>query len=77
MIRRHLNLPVPVIAALLGADRTTITPAVRAITTLLGPGHPALTPGPARIRTPASLRRYAATAAITIPDPPPRGRLHK
>src|SRR5207248_1913731 len=37
----------------------------------------ALAPGPARIRTSGDLRHYAATAAITIPDPPPRGRLRR
>jgi hypothetical protein len=73
----RLGMPYTSIAALLGADHTTITPAGRAIAALLGTGHPALAPGPARIRTPAGLRHYAATAGITIPDPPPRGRLRK
>ena len=73
---RH-GMPYTHIAALLGAHHTTIIPAARAITTLLSPGHPALAPGPARIRTPADLRRYAATAGITIPGPPPRTRFRK
>jgi transposase len=73
----RLGMPRTHIAALLGAHHTTITGAVQAITALLGPGHPALAPGPARIRTPDDLRRHAATAGITIPDPPPRGRLRK
>ncbi len=59
------------IAALLGAGPTTISGAIRHITSLLGPGHPALAPGPARLRTPADLHRYAATLGITIPDSPP------
>ncbi len=70
---RH-GMPPSTIAALLGAHHTTIVPAVQAITTLLGTGHPALAPGPVRLRTPADLRRYAATAGITIPQPPPRTR---
>jgi hypothetical protein len=73
---RH-GMPATHIAALLGADPTTITPAVQAITSLLGTGHPALAPGPARLRTPADLRRHAAAAGITIPDPPPRTRVRK
>ena len=70
-------MPYTHIAALLGAHHSTIIPAGRAIAALLGPGHPALAPGPARLRTPAGLRHYAATAGITIPDPPPPGRLRK
>jgi Rhodopirellula transposase DDE domain len=73
----RLGMPCTHIAALLGAHHTTITAAVQAITALLGPGHPALAPGPARVRTPGDLRQYAAAAGITIPDPPPRGRLRK
>jgi len=73
----RLGMPATHIAALLGAHHTTITPAIQAITSLLGPGHPALAPGPARVRTPAGLRQYAATAGIAIPDPPPRGRLRR
>ena len=30
-----------------------------------------------RLRTPGDLRYYAAAAGITIPDPPPRGRLRR
>ncbi len=59
------------IAALPGADPTTISQATRSITALLGPGHPALAPGPARLRTPAGLRLHAAALGITIPDSPP------
>ena len=70
----RLGMPCTHIAALLGAHHATITPAVQALTSLLGPGHPALAPGPVRVRTPADLRDYAATAGITIPGPPPPGR---
>src|SRR5579859_5934535 len=70
----RLGMPYSHFAALLGAHHSTIVPAGQAITSLLGAGHPALTPGPVRLRTPADLRRYAAAAGITIPDPPPRRR---
>jgi transposase len=73
---RH-RMPATNVAALPGAHHTTIIPAIQAITALLGPGHPALAPGPTRLRTPADLRRHAAAAGITIPGPPPRGRLRK
>jgi transposase len=73
----RLGMPYSNIAAVLGAHHTTIVPAGQAITSLLGAGHPALTPGPVRLRTPADLRRYAAAAGITIPDPPPRRRFRK
>ena len=71
------GMPCSHIAALPGARHSTITPAVQAITNLPGSGHPALAPGPVRVRTPTDLRRHAAAAGITIPDPPPRGRLRK
>ena len=45
-------------------------PPSSAITSLPGSGHPALAPGPVRVRTPTDLRRHAAAAGITIPDPP-------
>jgi hypothetical protein len=73
----RLGMPYGHIAALLGAHKSTTAPAGQAIAGLLGTGHPALAPGPARIRTTSDLREYAATAGITIPDPPPRGRLRK
>jgi hypothetical protein len=73
---RH-GMPYTHIAALLGAHYSTIAEACQAVTALLGPGHPALAPGPARLRTPADLRHYAAAAGLTIPDPPPPGRLRK
>src|SRR5579859_5212032 len=73
---RH-GMPYTHIAALLGAHYSTIAEACQAVTALLGTGHPALASGPVRLRTAASLQHYAATAGITIPDPPPRGRLRK
>jgi transposase len=73
----RLGMPCSHIAVLLGAHHTTIAGACQAVTALLGAGHPALAPGPARLRTPADLRDYAAAAGITIPGPPPRGRLRK
>jgi hypothetical protein len=77
LCHHRLGMPCTHIAALPGAHHTTIAEACRAVTALLGTGHPALAPGPVRLRTPADLRDYAATAQITIPDPPPRGRLRK
>jgi transposase len=71
------GMPYHHIAALPGAHHTTIAQASQAITSLPGAGHPALAPGPGRVRTPGDLRRYAATAGITIPEPPPRGRLRR
>jgi hypothetical protein len=68
---RRLGLPGTHIAALLGADPSTICQATRHITALLGPAHPALAPGPDQIRTPAALRDHAAALGITIPGPPP------
>jgi transposase len=73
---RH-GMPYSNIAALLGAHHSTIAPAVRAVAGLLGTDHPALAPGPVRVSTPADLRSHAATAGITIPDPPPRERFRK
>jgi hypothetical protein len=65
-LRQHLVLPHAVIAALLGADRTTISHAISLTRALLGPRHP-LTTTTTRIRTLDDLRSYAATAGITIP----------
>ena len=71
------GMPSTRIAALPGAHHTTIAEACQAITSLPGTSHPALAPGPVRVRTPQDLRRHATTAGITIPGPPPRGRLRK
>jgi hypothetical protein len=73
---RH-GMPYSNIATLLGADNTNLGPAIRAITGLLGTGHPALAAGPDFLYTPDDLRKHAATAGITIPDPPPRQRSRK
>jgi hypothetical protein len=48
----RLGMPCSHIAALLGAHYSTIAPAVQGITSLPGSGHPALAPGPVRVRTP-------------------------
>jgi Rhodopirellula transposase DDE domain len=77
IISRRLAMPSMHIAALLGAHHSTISEATRHITSLLGPGHPALTPGPARVRTPSDLRQYAATLGITMPGSPPARRHHQ
>jgi hypothetical protein len=73
----RLAMPCTHIAAMPGAHHTTIAEACQAVTALPGPGHPVLAPGPARLRTPDDLRRHAAAAGITIPDPPPPGRLRR
>ena len=75
--RHRLGMPCSHIAALLGAHYSTIAPAVQGITSLLGPGHPALAPGPVHVRTPSDLRTHAAATGITIPGPPQRGRVRK
>jgi hypothetical protein len=73
-LRQHLNLPAHVIAALLGADRSTIGHATRLTAALLAAlppsQHPPAAPPPAiRLRTLDDLRRYAARHGITIPAP--------
>ena len=75
-IRRHLRPPAHVIAALLGADRTTISHAISLTETLLAESlpasqHPPAAPPPGtRLRTLDDLRDYAARHGITIPGPP-------
>ena len=69
-------MPYSNISPLLGADNTNIGPAIQVITGLLGTSHPALAAGPEFLYTPDDLRAHAATAGITIPDPPPRERPH-
>ncbi|MFY9932094.1 MAG: hypothetical protein WAK82_29210, partial [Streptosporangiaceae bacterium] len=50
----RLAMPSTHIAALLGADPSTISEATRRITTLLTPGHPAIAPGPPVSAPPAT-----------------------
>jgi hypothetical protein len=73
LIRRHLNPPVPVIAALLGADRTTVSHAISRTGKILAAGiplPPAAPPPGIPLRTLADLRGYAARHGITITGPP-------
>jgi transposase len=78
-IRGHLHPPLHVIAALFGADKTTISHAItrtRALlATLPASQHPAAAQPPAiSLNTLSDLRAYAARHDITIPDrpqPPP------
>ncbi len=72
---RH-GMPYSNISPLLGADNTKLGPAIQVITGLLGTSHPALAAGPEFLYTPDDLRAHAATAGITIPDPPPPERSH-
>jgi Rhodopirellula transposase DDE domain len=67
LLHRRLCLPRCHIAALLGLDPTVICDAVRLTTTLLTARGTTIDPGPASIRTLASLRRYAQTAGIDLP----------
>ncbi len=79
-LRAHLNLPVRVIAALLGTDPTTISHATSRTAALLAqapPGTaypPAAAPPAIRLRTVGDLREYAARHGITIPGGPPAAR---
>jgi DDE family transposase len=75
-LRAHLNLPVSLIAALLGTDKTTISHATSRTATLLtqipARQHPPAAPPPASPpRTLDDLCRYAASHGITIPGPHP------
>ena len=74
-LRAHLNLPGPVIAALLGADKTTISHATTLTQALLAAlpasQHPPAAPPPGiPLRTLDDLREYAARHGITIPGRP-------
>jgi hypothetical protein len=73
-LRAHLGLPLAVIGALLGADKTTISHATTVTTALLAghPAPPAAPPPAGRLRTLDDLRAYAARHGITIPAAPPQ-----
>jgi hypothetical protein len=79
-LRAHLNLPVHLIAALLGTHPTTISHATSRTAALLAQvppatGHPAAAAPPAiRLHTLDDLRYYAARHGITIPGGPPAAR---
>jgi hypothetical protein len=78
-LRAHLNLPVHLIAALLGTHPTTISHATSRTAALLTQAPPATAPAaappPARPpRTLDDLREYAARHGITIPGGPPAAR---
>jgi hypothetical protein len=70
-MRAHLRLPVTVIAALLGVDRTTISHAASLTGQLLAgiPQPPAAPPPATRLRTLDDLRAYAARHGITLAWP--------
>jgi hypothetical protein len=75
-LRQHLNLPGHVTAALLGADKTTISHAAALTRALLAAlpasQHPPAAPPPGiPLRTLDDLRGYAARHGITIPAAPP------
>jgi hypothetical protein len=70
-IRRHLNLPVHVTAAVLGVHGTTISHATSLTESLLASIQPppAATPPAIRLRTLDDLREYAAGHGITLTGP--------
>ncbi|HEX6854368.1 MAG TPA: ISAzo13 family transposase [Streptosporangiaceae bacterium] len=73
-LRAHLDLPPPVIGALLGTHGTTISHATTRTAALLAAlppsKHPPAAPPPAiTLRTLDDLRGYAARHGITIPPP--------
>jgi Rhodopirellula transposase DDE domain len=73
LIRRHLNLPAQVIAALLGTERSTISRATSLAGKALDAGicpPPAAPPPGTELRTLTDLRNYAARHGITITGPP-------
>jgi Rhodopirellula transposase DDE domain/Helix-turn-helix of DDE superfamily endonuclease len=70
ILRDRLGLPLHALACLFGVSTDTITPAIKTTRDLLTQQAITITPGPARLTTLASFHDYAATAGITIPDPP-------
>ena len=66
LLHRHLSLSCPLLAQLLGVNRTTISRAIRGTQPLLDQHAPAI-PGPAttRIHTLADLRAYATAKNAT------------
>jgi transcription initiation factor TFIIIB Brf1 subunit/transcription initiation factor TFIIB len=70
--RYRLGMTCQHIADLLGVDHSAISMATRNIADLLHRNGTPLTPGPGQLRTAGDLRRHAAAAGITIPDPHPR-----
>jgi Rhodopirellula transposase DDE domain len=68
LLRHHLHLPHHLTAALLGADPTTISDAIKTTRPLLEQHGTRLQSASPRSRTTlADLRRHAATAGITLP----------
>jgi hypothetical protein len=64
LIHQRLSVPRHVLAWLTGTHPDTVSRAIKTISPLLSQPAP---PGPARLRTPADLIRYAARANLTIP----------
>jgi hypothetical protein len=64
LLHLRLSLPQPVIAGLLGADRTTISRAIRATRHLLDQHGITIEPAPARLHTLADLSAYATAHGV-------------
>ena len=70
ILHQRFNLPARAIALLLGCDRSTIGHELPRTRQLLAATATAIPPGPVTLATYQDLRDYAATAGITLPDPP-------
>ena len=70
ILSRRFALPARAIAALFGCDRSTIGHELPRTRQLLTATATAIPPGPLTLATYQDLRDYAATAGITLPDPP-------
>jgi Rhodopirellula transposase DDE domain/Helix-turn-helix of DDE superfamily endonuclease len=67
LLHLRLHLPCQAIAALFGADRTTVSHAVTLTRQLLHQHGTTIQPAPTRLRTLGDLYQHAAAAGITLP----------
>jgi hypothetical protein len=68
--RQRHGMPCRLIGALPGVDESTISLATSRLTPLLKQQHITITPAGHRIASLDDLRRHAAAAGITLPEPP-------
>jgi hypothetical protein len=71
LLHQHLALPYPLLAQLLGVNRTTVSRAIQQTRPLLDQHRPAAGPPAARLHTLAGLSAYAASQGI-MPAPDPK-----